>query len=91
MVRKSDSCRRYPSRRPANRAASRRVRNGHFRCRGSDKFKPGLDRWTLINTNGRGANRKETGRSSRLLREDAIEPLRVGDSVADCYHGAVGW
>ena len=43
MVRKSDSCRRYPSRRPANRAASRRVRDGHFRCRGSDKFKPGLD------------------------------------------------
>src|SRR6516225_2965667 len=41
-VRKTGSCRRYPSRRPANRAASRRVISGHFRCRGSDKFKLGL-------------------------------------------------
>jgi len=29
----------YPSRRPAPRAASRTVKSGHFRCRGSDKFK----------------------------------------------------
>ena len=34
----------YPSRRPANRAASRRVISGHFRYRESDKFKLGLDR-----------------------------------------------